>query len=47
MYVSDQYKTQKRFNKVNLENRGVLKFIPDCYKNQKCVIKLLVIILMH
>ena len=23
------------YNKLILENRGMLRFIPDCYKNQK------------
>lgn len=32
MYVPDQYKIQKMFGKVILENDG-MKFIPDCCKN--------------
>ena len=33
MYVPDQYKIQKMFGKVILENDGMFKFIPDCCKN--------------
>ena len=33
--------------KVVIENSGILEFIPGCYKDQKCVIKLLIIVLMH
>ena len=46
-YVSDQYKTQQMCDKVILENGRALKSFPDCYKNQKCVIKQLIITLMH
>ena len=33
MYVLDGFKTQEMCDKVILENGGMLKFIPDCYKN--------------
>ena len=45
-YILDQCKTQEMCDKVILENGGTLKFVPDCYKNQ-CIIKLLIIMLMH
>ena len=45
-YVPDQYKTQEMRDKVILKNGGILIFVPDCY-NKKCVIKLLIIMLMH
>ena len=38
-------KTQEVFDKDIVENSGTLKSVPDCYKNKKCVIKLLII--MH
>ena len=41
-YVPDQYKTQEKCNKVFLENGGKLMSVPDCYKNKKSVIKLLI-----
>ena len=47
MYVLDRRKTQKMYNKVILENRGMLRFIPDCYKNQKCLINLLILVILH
>ena len=34
-------------DEVILENDGTLMFDPECYKNKKCVIKLLIIIFMH
>ena len=45
-YVSDQYKSNEMWN-VTKENDGMLKFIPDYYEDKKCVIKQLIIILMH
>ena len=45
--ASDQYKAQEICDRVILENGRTLMFIPDFYKNKKCVIKLLMIILMH
>ena len=33
--------------KTILVNGGTLMFVPDCYKNKKCLIKLLIIVLMH
>ena len=47
MYVLDRRKTQKKYNKVILENRGMLRFISDCYKNQKCLINLLILVILH
>ena len=35
------------FDKVILENGGMLVFISDCYKDQKCVMILLIIMFMH
>ena len=40
-YVCDPYKTQKVCAKV------ILEMLQKCYKNQKIVIKLLVVMLMH
>ena len=45
-YVSDQYKSNEMWN-VTKENDGMLKFIPNYYEDKKCVIKQLIIILMH
>ena len=45
-YVSDQYKSNEMWN-VTKENDRMLKFIPDYYEDKKCVIKQLIIILMH
>ena len=47
LYVPDQHKGQEMWNKFILENGGMLKFISDCYKNEKSVINLLVITLIH
>ena len=33
MYVPDLYKTNEMYDKVILGKGGILKFIPDCYKN--------------
>ena len=46
-YVRDQYKTQQMYDKVTLENGGMLMFISDCYKDQKCVMMLLITMFMH
>ena len=46
-YVLDWYKTQEMCDKTILEIGGTLMFVPDCYKNKKCLIKLLIIVLMH
>ena len=35
VFVSDQYKTQGKFNKAFLKNGRMLKFIRDCSKNKK------------
>lgn len=35
MYVPDQYKTKEICDNVFLENDRILKFIPNCYSNQK------------
>ena len=32
-YVPDLYKTNEMYDKVILGKGGILKFIPDCYKN--------------
>ena len=45
--VPYRYKTDGMSDKAIVENRGMLKFVPDGYKNQKCVIKLLIIIQVH
>ena len=34
-YVFDCYKAPDMCDKVILENGGLLKFVPDCYKNKK------------
>ena len=44
-YIPDRYETQQICNKVVLENGETLKFVPAKIKN--CVIKLLLIALMH
>ena len=36
-YVPDRYKTQEMCDKAILENGGMLKPVPDCYKNKKNV----------
>ena len=41
-HVPDQYKTQEKYNKVFLENARKFMSVPDCYKNKKSVIKLLI-----
>ena len=46
-YVPYRYKTQEMCDIVVLENGGMLKFVTDYCKNQKCVIKLFIIMLMH
>ena len=46
-YILDCYKTKEMCDKVIQENGGMLIFIADCYKDQKCVIELLIIILMY
>ena len=46
-YILDKYKTQQLCDKAILENAGRMDSIRDCYKIKKCVIKLLIIILMH
>ena len=45
--VPDQYKTQQMCDKAILENGGTLESAPDCYKINKCLIKLLIITLMY
>ena len=35
MYVPDQYKAQEMCDNVILENDRILRFIPNCYSNQK------------
>ena len=46
-YVPNQFKGQQMHDIIFLENGVMLKFVLNCYKNQKCVIKLLIIMLMH
>ena len=46
-YVPDHYKSKEMCGKVILEYGGIIGFTPDCYKDQKGVIRLLIIILMH
>ena len=46
-YVPDQYKTPQMCDKGILENGGRLKSVLDCYEIKKCVIKQLIITLMH
>ena len=36
---------QEKCDKVNLEKSETLEFVPDCYKNQQCIMKLLIV--MH
>ena len=44
----DHVATYTRLNEcVILENSGMLILIPDCYKDKKCVLMLLIIMLMH
>ena len=45
--VPDHYKSKEMCGKVILEYGGIIGFIPDCCKDQKGVIRLLIIILMH
>ena len=45
--VPDQYKGQQMHDIIILENGVMLKFVLNCHNNQKCVIKLLIIMLMH
>ena len=47
MYVPDRYNNQEICNKAIIGIDGMLKFVLDRYKNQKCVITLLIIMLMH
>ena len=35
MYVPDQNRTQEMCDNVILENDRILRFIPNCYSNQK------------
>ena len=46
-YVADRYKTKHMCDKDSPESGRMLGFAPDCYKDEKFVIKLLIIILMH
>ena len=46
-YVSDHYKSKETCGKVILEYGGIIGFTPDCCTDQKGVIRLLIIILMH
>ena len=44
----DGVATYTRLNECGiLENSGMLILIPDCYKDKKCVLMLLIIMLMH
>ena len=45
MFLID--KTQEMCDKAVIENEGTLHSVPDCYKINKCVIKLLIIMHMH
>ena len=47
MYIPDWCKSQAICDKVILENGGMLRPIPDCYKNQKMFLNLLILILIH
>ena len=47
MYVPEQYKTQKMCSNVILENSRNLKVFSELLQEQKNVIKLLIIILIH
>ena len=47
MYVPDRSKTKEMCDKVIVENGEMLIVFRDCREIQKCVIKLLIIILMH
>ena len=42
VYVSNQFKTQEIYDKINLENGGMSRFIPNCYKNQRMCDKAIV-----
>ena len=42
-----KYKTPEMFDMFILENNGILKFISDYCKDQKCVVKLLTVILLQ
>ena len=46
-YVPDQDKTKNMCNRAFLKNGGMLESVPNRYKTQKCVTKLLIIMLMH
>ena len=46
-YITDVYKSREMCIKVFLEKSGEFKFVPDCYKNQIGVMKLLIIMPKH
>ena len=46
-YVPDGYKTQQMSDKVIVQNGGMLEYFLTATKINKCVIKLLIITLMH
>ena len=46
-FVPDLYKAQQMCDKAILQNSGTFESVPDCYRNQQIVIKLLIITLMH
>ena len=45
--ITDCYKNQEMCNKAVDNYHHALEFVPKCYKTQKCVIKLLVLILLQ
>ena len=40
-------KTEEMCDKVIVENGGMFGFIPDCFKDEKCEVKMLIIVFMH
>ena len=46
-FVLDNCKNQKLSNKCVLNDADALEYVPDCFKTQKCVIKLLMIFHQH
>ena len=46
-YLPDRYKTHEMCDKAIDDDPHALEFVPDRYKTKKCVIKLLMIILLH
>ena len=46
-HVPDRYKTKQTHDKTILENSETLEFVPAARKINRCVIKLLIITIMH